>query len=63
MTRSDYCPISGEPCQSLCETPCNRKLIRILVDALKDSLALIEILTPIEGDTIRKVRAALEQAK
>ena len=61
--RSDYRPISGEPCQSLCETPCNQKLIRVLVSALKDSLALIETITPIEGDTVRKARAALEQAK
>ena len=22
MTRADYCPIGGEPCQSLCDTPC-----------------------------------------
>ena len=22
MTRPDYCPIGGEPCQSLCVTPC-----------------------------------------
>lgn len=20
--RADYCPLGGEPCQSLCETPC-----------------------------------------
>lgn len=61
--RSDYCPISGAPCQALCETPCSRKLVRSLVSALKDSLALIETLTPIEGDTVRKARAALDQAK
>lgn len=24
MTRPDYCPIGGEPCQSLCETPCGQ---------------------------------------
>jgi|GEM_PF-2936314 len=23
MTRPDYCPIGGEPCQSLCDTPCS----------------------------------------
>lgn len=22
MTRPDHCPIGGEPCQSLCDTPC-----------------------------------------
>ena len=22
--RPDYCPIKGEPCQSLCDTPCTR---------------------------------------
>jgi len=22
--RPDYCPIGGEPCQSLCDTPCTR---------------------------------------
>lgn len=22
MTRPDYCPIGGEPCQSLCDEPC-----------------------------------------
>ena len=22
MTRPDYCHIGGEPCQSLCDTPC-----------------------------------------
>lgn len=22
MRRPDYCPVGGEPCQSLCETPC-----------------------------------------
>ena len=22
MTRADYCPIGGEPCQSVCDTPC-----------------------------------------
>jgi len=22
MNRPDYCPIGGEPCQSLCDTPC-----------------------------------------
>ena len=24
MTRPDYCPIGGEPCQSLCDTPCGQ---------------------------------------
>ncbi len=22
--RDDYCPLAGEPCQSMCETPCGR---------------------------------------
>ena len=22
MSRADHCPIGGEPCQSMCETPC-----------------------------------------
>ena len=22
--RPDYCPIGGEPCQSLCDTPCKK---------------------------------------
>ena len=22
MTRADHCPIGGQPCQSLCDTPC-----------------------------------------
>ena len=25
MSRSDYCPIWNEPCQSLCETPCGTR--------------------------------------
>lgn len=35
--RSDYCPISKEPCQSLCDTPCSRELVgalRAAIDAL-----------------------------
>ena len=32
--RPDYCPIANEPCQSMCDTPCNRKeLIAIRKDA------------------------------
>ena len=32
--RPDYCPVANEPCQSMCETPCNRKeLIAIRKDA------------------------------
>ena len=23
--RADYCPIGGEPCQSMCATPCARR--------------------------------------
>lgn len=25
MTRPDYCPVSNEPCQSLCERPCTAR--------------------------------------
>lgn len=28
MTRPGICPIGGEPCQSLCETPCNSEPTR-----------------------------------
>ena len=40
MARPDYCPVGGEPCQSLCETPCSttgetKKLRAALVAAEK----------------------------
>ena len=34
-----------------------------LRESLGDALALIETITPIEGDTVRKCRAALEHTK
>lgn len=43
-SRPDYCPTSGEPCQSLCETPCGSSerqveelamLVRKLVQQLR----------------------------
>lgn len=34
-----------------------------LRDSLGDALALIETITPIEGDTVRKCRAVLEPTK
>lgn len=39
--RADYCPIGGEPCQSLCAKPCSARkivdfaVVRQLVDALR----------------------------
>ena len=44
MKRNDYCPTSGESCQSMCETQCGTKdraldemasLVRKLVQALR----------------------------
>lgn len=40
-----------------------RKGAERLRDSLGDALALIETITPIEGDTVRKCRAALEHTK
>lgn len=33
--RADYCPIANEPCQSLCETPCDRKGLREAREEIK----------------------------
>lgn len=35
MTRAGYCPIGGEPCQSLCDEPCtvNTELRALRADA------------------------------
>ena len=38
--KADYCPVGGEPCQSLCDTPCTtktevqqlREALRVLLD-------------------------------
>lgn len=34
MTRPDYCPIGGEPCQSLCDTSCSAQPGAATVDDL-----------------------------
>ncbi len=44
MTRPDYCPIGGEPCQSLCVEPCTtsselKRLRKVKDAALKLVLA------------------------
>ena len=41
--RADYCPIGGEPCQSLCTEPCSARksvdsaIVRQLVEALQQT--------------------------
>lgn len=48
------------------EAEANTQLIAAapdLLEALIDALDLIETITPIEGDTVRKVRAAIAKAK
>lgn len=37
--RTDYCPISKEPCQSMCDMPCRRELVRELTSELVSALA------------------------
>ena len=32
MSRTDYCPTSGEPCQSMCAIPCGTSRIEPLSD-------------------------------
>lgn len=65
--RADYCPISNEPCQSLCEIPCSRTLVRELTNALAAAVDALDRNTspfplPIEStfavlDTARSVLA------
>lgn len=34
--RPDYCPVSNEPCQSLCDTPCSKTMQRQWVGLTKE---------------------------
>lgn len=45
--RPDYCPIANEPCQSMCETPCNRKeLIALRKDAERYRWLVAQMMHP-----------------
>ena len=65
------CPIASgvtEETQGECEAEkeANARLIvaaPAMLEALIDALDLIETITPIEGDTVRKIRAAIKLAK
>jgi len=41
MTRPDYCPIGGQPCQSMCDRPCRARkpLTRAQIRALEVEVA------------------------
>lgn len=47
--RADYCPIGGEPCQSLCIEPCSvRKsvdfaVVKQLIEALEQLMSIVTI--------------------
>jgi len=47
--RADYCPIGGEPCQSLCTEPCSvRKsvdfaVVKQLIEALEQLMSIVTI--------------------
>lgn len=45
--RPDYCPVGGEPCQSLCETPCSNTRKRL---TKKQRATLIEAADHLSGD-------------
>lgn len=65
--RADYCPIGGEPCQSLCTEPCSvlksvdSALVAQLVEALESLLNDVGRANSMLGAV--KARAALAAAK
>lgn len=65
--RADYCPIGGEPCQSLCTEPCSARkivdsaLVAQLVEALESLLNDVGRANSMLGAV--KARAALAAAK
>lgn len=45
--RPDYCPVGGEPCQSMCATPCSTVRKRLTNDQRRK---LLEAADHLEGD-------------
>lgn len=62
--RPDYCPIGGEPCQSMCDTPCKARkpLTDEQIEPLAASVIGYSALLPEEmklfTDCVRAVEAA-----
>lgn len=59
--RPDYCPIGGEPCQSVCATPCKitkrAKLTDAEIERIADSVPIDEIESQQSTWHIRLARA------
>lgn len=56
--RPDYCPIGGEPCQSLCDEPCTRTPQRIWVGLTDEERKNIMVECESTGDWAWELNAA-----
>lgn len=72
--RADYCPVGGEPCQSLCAEPCsvlksvNTAVVKQLVDALEQLMSIVTIHSKATSNSFAwaemdEAKAALAAAK
>lgn len=61
--RADYCPLSKEPCQSLCDMPCNPNLTVKLMASLGSVIDALDRNTSPFPLSIEETFAVLDTAK